>query len=112
MCRRQLILDFSEYDLLHVVADLSEIRRYNPQRFEMEQITAIVLDDPKRGSLRRGSKLPTEFSTNYAFGAGNLRECPQDPDHLDHAARPLARRPPIRLPWRGDLAGGYHGGDA
>ena len=46
---RQLILEFSEIDLSHVVADLAEIRRYNPQRFEMEQITAIVLDDPQRG---------------------------------------------------------------
>ncbi len=46
---RQLILDFSEFDLSNVVADLAEIRRYNPQRFEMEQITAIVFHDPQRG---------------------------------------------------------------
>lgn len=49
MGHRQLILDFSEFDLSHVVADLAEIRRFNPQRFEMEQIAAIVLDDPRRG---------------------------------------------------------------
>ena len=44
----QLLIDFSEYDLNRVVADLSEIRRYNMQRFEMEQLTAIVFDDLDR----------------------------------------------------------------
>jgi 3-hydroxyacyl-[acyl-carrier-protein] dehydratase len=38
---KDLILDFSEYDLNHVVADIDEIRKYNRQRFEMEQLTAI-----------------------------------------------------------------------
>ena len=42
MASRDLIIDFSEYDVNHVVADLEEIRRYNLQRFEMEQLTAIV----------------------------------------------------------------------
>jgi len=46
---KNLILDFSAYDLNHVVADIEEIRRYNPQRFEMEQLTAIVFDDRERG---------------------------------------------------------------
>jgi 3-hydroxyacyl-[acyl-carrier-protein] dehydratase len=46
---KNLILDPSEYDLDHVVADVDEIRQYNPQRFEMEQLTAIVFDDPQRG---------------------------------------------------------------
>ena len=45
MARKDLILDFSEYDLDHVVADADEIRRYNPQRFEMEQLTAVVYED-------------------------------------------------------------------
>jgi 3-hydroxyacyl-[acyl-carrier-protein] dehydratase len=45
---KDLILDFSEFDLDHVVADLAEIRRHNPQRHEMEQLTAIVYDDPQR----------------------------------------------------------------
>lgn len=31
-----------------VVADLAEIRRHNPQRFEMEQLTAITLLDPAK----------------------------------------------------------------
>jgi 3-hydroxyacyl-[acyl-carrier-protein] dehydratase len=46
---KSLILDPSEYDLNHVIADIDEIRKYNPQRFEMEQLTAIVFDDVERG---------------------------------------------------------------
>jgi 3-hydroxyacyl-[acyl-carrier-protein] dehydratase len=40
-----LIIDVSQLDLNRVVAGIEEIRRYNPQRFEMEQLTAIVLED-------------------------------------------------------------------
>ena len=46
MSNRVLILDPAEYDLDNVVADIEEIRRYNRQRFEMEQLTAVVYDDP------------------------------------------------------------------
>ena len=35
----------SSIDLNRVVADLDVIRRYNPQRFEMEQLTAIVFEE-------------------------------------------------------------------
>jgi 3-hydroxyacyl-[acyl-carrier-protein] dehydratase len=42
---KELIIDFSEYDLDHVIADAEEVRRYNPQRFEMEQLTAVVYED-------------------------------------------------------------------
>jgi len=45
---KDLILEFSEIDFNNVVADLQEIRRYNPQRHEMEQLTAIVFEDPER----------------------------------------------------------------
>jgi 3-hydroxyacyl-[acyl-carrier-protein] dehydratase len=45
---RELIIDPSEYDLNHVIADIEEIRRHNPQRYEMEQLTAIVFEDPVR----------------------------------------------------------------
>jgi len=45
---KELILDFSEYDLNRVVADIDAIRNINPQRFEMEQLTAIVFEDPAR----------------------------------------------------------------
>lgn len=48
MAARDLILDFSAYDLNHIVADIEEIRRYNRQRFEMEQLTAIVYEDAVR----------------------------------------------------------------
>jgi len=46
---KNLILDFSAYSVDLVVADIEEIRRYNPQRYEMEQLTAIVYDDVERG---------------------------------------------------------------
>jgi 3-hydroxyacyl-[acyl-carrier-protein] dehydratase len=46
---KDLILDPAEYDLARVVADIEEIRKHNPQRFEMEQLTAVVLDDVDRG---------------------------------------------------------------
>ena len=48
MPRKELILDFSEYDVNRVVAGIEEIRRYNLQRFEMEQLTAIIFEDPVR----------------------------------------------------------------
>jgi 3-hydroxyacyl-[acyl-carrier-protein] dehydratase len=40
-----LILDPTSLDLGRVVADQDAIRQVNPQRFEMEQLTAIVLLD-------------------------------------------------------------------
>ena len=39
---KEPLIPFSEYDLNTVVADLDDIRKYNPQRFEAEQLTAIV----------------------------------------------------------------------
>jgi 3-hydroxyacyl-[acyl-carrier-protein] dehydratase len=47
--KKNLIIDFSAFDVERVVADIDEIRRYNPQRYEMEQLTAIVYDDPAAG---------------------------------------------------------------
>jgi len=46
--KQDLILDPAEYDLDRVIADIERIRRYNPQRYEMEQLTAIVYEDPER----------------------------------------------------------------
>jgi 3-hydroxyacyl-[acyl-carrier-protein] dehydratase len=40
-----LHLDPATIDLTQVLADLSAIRRVNPQRFDMEQLTAIVYVD-------------------------------------------------------------------
>lgn len=48
MPRRAPILDPSEYDLNRVIAGVEEIRRYNRQRFEMEQLSAIVFEDRQR----------------------------------------------------------------
>lgn len=44
----RFLFDYSVVDLNHVVADLEVIRRYNPQRFEMEQLTAIVHEETER----------------------------------------------------------------
>ena len=49
MSAKDLLIDLSEIDLDRVIADLDEIRRHNPQRFEMEQLTAVVFDDVERG---------------------------------------------------------------
>ena len=46
---KDLILAPSEYDLDHIVADIEAIREINPQRYEMEQLTAVVIDDVERG---------------------------------------------------------------
>lgn len=46
MAERSYLIDLSTIDFDHVVADIEEIRRLNPQRHEMEQLTAIVYDDP------------------------------------------------------------------
>ena len=48
MAKKQLILDFAEYDVHNVIADIEQIRRWNPQRFEMEQLTAICFEDTQR----------------------------------------------------------------
>ncbi|MBL9089894.1 MAG: beta-hydroxyacyl-ACP dehydratase [Planctomycetaceae bacterium] len=48
MVKKDLILDFSEYDVNNVVLDLAQIRSYNRQRFEMEQLTAVCFEDPER----------------------------------------------------------------
>jgi 3-hydroxyacyl-[acyl-carrier-protein] dehydratase len=48
VAKKSLILDPSEYDTNRVVADLEEIRKYNLQRHEMEQLTAICYEDDER----------------------------------------------------------------
>ena len=42
---RELILDPASLDYSKVLADQAEIRKFNPQRFEMEQLTAIIYED-------------------------------------------------------------------
>lgn len=42
MAEKEYLIDLSLFDYDHPVATLDDIRRYNPQRFEMEQLTAVV----------------------------------------------------------------------
>jgi 3-hydroxyacyl-[acyl-carrier-protein] dehydratase len=42
---KELLFDLSQIDFDKPIADIHEIRKYNPQRHEMEQLTAIVYDD-------------------------------------------------------------------
>ena len=44
----EAIFDVTKLDFTQVVADLEQIRRVNPQRYEMEQLTAIVHVDPEQ----------------------------------------------------------------
>jgi 3-hydroxyacyl-[acyl-carrier-protein] dehydratase len=40
-----LLMDLAQFDLNHVVVDQEGIRQFNPHRFEMEMLTAIVYMD-------------------------------------------------------------------
>ncbi len=51
MAGKEFIVDPSTFDFSKVVADIEEIRRYNRQRDEMEQLTAIIHDDPETGTV-------------------------------------------------------------
>jgi len=39
---KEFLVDLSQVDFSRPIATLDEIRKYNPQRFEMEQLTAVV----------------------------------------------------------------------
>jgi 3-hydroxyacyl-[acyl-carrier-protein] dehydratase len=45
---KDFIIDLKTLDMNRVVADIETIRKYNPQRHEMEHLTAIVYEDPVR----------------------------------------------------------------
>jgi len=45
---KSFIVPLETLDFDNVVADIEAIREVNPQRFEMEQLTAIVWEDPER----------------------------------------------------------------
>jgi len=45
---KDLIIEPHEYRLDNILADVNEIRRFNKQRHEMEQLTAIVFEDVER----------------------------------------------------------------
>ncbi len=42
---KELIVDLDSIDLTQVYADIEDIRKYNPQRHEMEQLSAIIMVD-------------------------------------------------------------------
>lgn len=48
MAAREYIIDPATLDFDHVIANLEDIRKYNPQRFEMEQLTAIIYENIER----------------------------------------------------------------
>ena len=43
------IIDLSLLDFDHIVADKAEINQFNEQRFEMEQLDAIIYEDREKG---------------------------------------------------------------
>lgn len=45
MADKDFIIDLDQIDMSNVIADVDEIRKYNPQRHEMEQLTAIVYEN-------------------------------------------------------------------
>lgn len=49
MAVKNFIVDLAELDFDNIVADIDEIRRHNPQRYAMEQLTAIIVDDLEAG---------------------------------------------------------------
>ncbi len=44
MSSKPLLYDISKIDFHNVVADIKAIRKVNPQRYEMEQLTAVVYE--------------------------------------------------------------------
>lgn len=47
MAEKEFLVDLSQIDFSRPIADAEEIRKYNPQRFEMEQLTAVVYANEK-----------------------------------------------------------------
>jgi len=48
MPAREFIIDPADIDCDRVVAGIDEIRKHLPQRYAMEQLTAIIVDDVER----------------------------------------------------------------
>jgi 3-hydroxyacyl-[acyl-carrier-protein] dehydratase len=47
----QTLFDLTAIDLNHILFDVEEIRKTNPQRGDMEQLNAIVHIDPENGQI-------------------------------------------------------------
>ena len=43
--RQETLIDLSLFNVDQPIADIEEIRKYNPQRHEMEQLTAVLYED-------------------------------------------------------------------
>jgi 3-hydroxyacyl-[acyl-carrier-protein] dehydratase len=56
---KDTLIDVTQLDFNHVIADLAEIRRYNPQRFAAEQLTAVIYEN-KEEALCVGYKDVTD----------------------------------------------------
>ena len=48
MAAKEILIDLTQIDFDKPIADIHDIRKYNPQRHEMEQLTAIVFEDVER----------------------------------------------------------------
>ena len=51
MAAKEPLIPFSAYDVDTVIADIEAIRKFNPQRFEFEQLTAIVYEDAEEKAI-------------------------------------------------------------
>lgn len=49
MSLKSAIIDPAKIDFDHILADIEEIREFLPQRYEMEQLTAVVYEDLTTG---------------------------------------------------------------
>ena len=45
MAAKEFLVDLDQIDMENIIADRDEIAKYNPQRFEMEQLSAVVYID-------------------------------------------------------------------
>ncbi len=70
-----LHLDPAKLDMTKVVADRAAIHAVNPQRFEMEQLTAIVYVDPAQHVVA-GYKDVAPTSSGFAATCRAIRFCP------------------------------------
>ncbi len=75
MAGKDNILEFSEFDSSRIVADIQEIRRFNLQRYEMEQLTAICHVDTAR-QICAGYK---DVTLNEFWVRGHMPKAPLMP---------------------------------
>ena len=62
MPQPEFLYDYTQLDFSRPQATLEEIRKYNPQRFDMEQLTAVVyVDETQYLSVGYKDTSPTDF---------------------------------------------------